>query len=92
MIIKKMTQYTMENEWIKYQHKDDVLYVTMFLEGEEYKDVFDFSILHGDGEFLIFSSNGEDNIKTKLPINPIMALERIEGILHVEVLDWKLSP
>lgn len=46
------------------------------------KDTFDFSGLP-DGEL-----NMEEPIESTLPVNPIISARRIDGILHLELLNW----
>jgi len=46
------------------------------------KDTFDFSILP-DGEL-----NIEESIETTLPVCPIISAKRVDGILHLELLNW----
>ena len=46
------------------------------------EDVFDLSSLP-DGEL-----NMEEPIESTLPVNPIISARRIDGILHLELLNW----
>ena len=46
------------------------------------KDTFDFSTLP-DGEL-----NIEESIETTLPVCPIISAKRVDGILHLELLNW----
>jgi len=46
------------------------------------EDVFDFSTLP-DGEL-----NIEESIETTLPVCPVISAKRINGILHLELLNW----
>jgi len=46
------------------------------------EDTFDFSALP-DGEL-----NIEESIETTLPVCPIISAKRVDGILHLELLNW----
>ena len=51
------------------------------------EDVFDFSNLP-NGEL---DRGGKDNskeIETVLPVNPVISAKRVDGILHLELLNW----
>lgn len=48
----------------------------------EAENTFDFSALP-DGEL-----NIEESIETTLPVCPIISAKRIDGILHLELLNW----
>jgi len=51
-------------------------------------DTFDFSEFP-DGELMIVDNEtGEDLIVTSLPINPIVSAKRVQGVLHVKLLNW----
>lgn len=88
MKIEYAEQHVSGDESITYEHKDDVLTVTMFFEGEEYKDTFDFSGFTEDGELRMFDGLGERTIQTSLPENPIISVKRVDGVLHLMILKW----
>lgn len=46
------------------------------------EDIFDFSSLP-DGEL-----DREQEIETILPVNPIVSAKRVDGVLHLELLNW----
>ena len=50
----------------------------------EMEDTFDFSTLP-DGEL---DRHEDTQIKTILPVNPVISAKRIDGILHLELLNW----
>lgn len=60
---------------IEYEFGNDVVTATINNESE----TFDFSD---------FPDGKAENIETTLPINPIISAERIEGILHVELVNF----
>lgn len=91
MEIQLATQYVLDNKSIVYDYADDILHVTMTFNDEVYEDSFDFSSFTEDGVLLIFDEFGESTIQTDLPANPITSAERVDGVLHLELLDW-VSP
>lgn len=55
---------------------------TLTAKIDDTEDVFDFSSLP-DGEL-----NMEEPIGSTLPVNPIISVKRVDGILHLELLNW----
>jgi len=55
---------------------------TITVKIDNAEDVFDFSALP-DGEL-----NTQEQIETVLPVNPIISAKRIDGILHLKLLNW----
>jgi len=51
---------------------------------DEIEDTFDFSNLP-DGEL---DRREDTQIKTILPVNPVISAKRIDGILYLELLNW----
>lgn len=88
MKIEYAEQHVTGDESITYKHKDDALDVTMFFEGKEHKDTFDFSDFTEDGELRMFNGLGERTIQTSLPENPVIGVKRVDGVLHLMILKW----
>lgn len=65
-----------------YEADGDVLRITHVAGEVETVDVFDFTD-SPDGELDV------DSIETSLPVQPILAAERSDGILTVTALDWR---
>ena len=88
MEIQLATQYVLDNKSIVYDYADDILHVTMTFNDEVYEDSFDFSSFSEDGILLMFDEFGESTIQADLPINPIVSVERVGGVLHLTILEW----
>ncbi len=71
-------QVALPGEQIEYSFRGEV--VTAKIGDTE--DVFDFSSLP-DGEL-----DMEREIETVLPVCPIISAKRVDGILHLELLNW----
>lgn len=67
---------------LEYEVADDVLTVRHTGGGQVSEDVFDFTGTP-DGALDV------DTIETDLPVQPILAAERVDGQLTVTVLDWR---
>ena len=65
-----------------YEVEGDVLTVTHKAGEVVTVDVFDFTGTP-DGKLDV------DTIETTLPVQPILAAERVDGLLTVTVLDWR---
>jgi len=74
MFVKLTPQINSTNQ-IAYEYGQDSLVVT--LDGAV--DSFDFSSVR---------ELRPEQIKTSLPINPIVALERVEGVLYLTLLNF----
>lgn len=69
---------------IEYSFKGEQLLVRI----GDTEDTFDFSVLP-DGELDRRCDEDEEiAIKTILPCNPIVSAKRVDGILHLELLNW----
>ncbi len=80
-------QVALPGEKIEYSFHGETL--TASLRGET--DVFDLSVLP-DGE-LDRGGGGDEGgdekqIETVLPVCPIVSAKRVEGVLHLELLNW----
>lgn len=67
---------------LTYAVDGDRLTVTHTAGGSETSDTFDFTGTP-DGKLDV------DSIETTLPVQPILAAERVDGQLTVTVLDWR---
>lgn len=74
MLVKLTPQINSENE-INYEYEQEKLTVTL----DGMVDTFDFSNVR---------ELRPEQIKTTLPINPIVAFERIEGVLYLTLLNF----
>lgn len=91
MEIQLATQYVLDNKSIVYDYADDILHVTMTFNDEVYEDSFDFSTFLENGVLRLLNGLGEETIETDLPVNPITSAERVDGVLHLELLEWVLD-
>lgn len=67
---------------LAYEVSGDALTVRHTAGGSETSDTFDFTGTP-DGQL------DTDTIETTLPVQPILAAERVDGVLTVTVLDWR---
>lgn len=67
---------------LEYEVSGDGLTVRHIAGGSETSDTFDFTGTP-DGRLDV------DTIETTLPVQPILAAERVDGVLTVTVLDWR---
>lgn len=71
------------NKEIEYNFKENIVEVTI----GSATDVFDFSGLP-NGRLELEDEQGNDLIETELEIQPILSVEKKEGILYLELLQW----
>ena len=57
---------------------------TITIKIDDKEDAFDFSVLP-DGEL---KRDEDSQIITVLPVNPVISAKRVDGILHLELLNW----
>ena len=60
---------------------------TIVAEHNGKSDIFDFSSVP-EGRMRLFDDEGNSLMETVLDVNPIMLVMRVDGILHVELINY----